>query len=841
MTPLAWWAGARDFLRHPWLLVLSILGVALGVAVVVAVDLANESALRAFDLSVQAVAGRATHRILGGPGGLPDSLYRRLRLDEGVRPAAPVVEAGVQVDGAGGGSFRLLGLDPFAEAPFRPYLQGAGPLGGVAALLARPGAIVLGEEPAARLGVRPGARLSLRVGTSRREVEVVGLLQPADALSRQALDGLLLADVATAQELLGRVGRLDRVELILEPGAEARVRSLLPPGAELQEAGRADRSVREMARAFQVNLQALGLLALLVGMFLIYNSVTFSVVQRRELIGTLRALGVTRREVLVGLLAEAVLLGLAGIALGTVLGVLLSATLLGMVGRTLDDLYFAVEVSRVEVAPHLLARNAALAMAATLAAALGPAWEASTVPPRGAMSRADLESRARRAVPRAVLAGLGLAALGAGALALPSRSLPLTLVASLAVVLGSSLLVPALGSAGVGRTAPLLGRLLGPLGRMAARGVTASLSRTAVALTALTLAVAVTVGMGTMVDSFRATFVGWLGHYLAADVYVATAEGTRGTGTLDPALVERLRGAPGVADSWRYRRVQVAAPGGPVTLAALEMHGRSPNTLRFVQGEAGRALEEFRNGALLVSEPLAWRRSLGVGSVLVLRTDRGPRPFRVAGVYTDYGSDQGVAMLDLAVYRRNWDDPGVTSLAFMAAPGFAPSELARELGRRAGPGQDLLIRSNREIRETSLEVFERTFTVTRVLRMLAVAVAFVGVLTALMALQLERTREIALLRSLGLTPGQVWTMVVLQTGLMGLASGLLALPQGILLGAIAVFYLQPRSFGWSLEFHVDPGLLVEGVVLAVVASLLAGLLPSWRMSRVSPAEALRDE
>ena len=839
MTPsLVWRAGLREFLRHPWLLVLSVLGVALGVAVTVAVDLANDSALRSFDLSVLAVTGRATHRVLGGPAGLPDSFYRRLRVDEGVRPCAPVVEGSVRVETPEGGTLRLLGLDPFAEAPFRPYLVGST---GPSDLLARPEAVVLSKGTAARWGLKVGDRVPLRAGTARREVQVAALLEPQDALSRAALEGLMLADVATAQEILGRVGRLDRIELVLPPGGEERVRRLLPPGAELQETGPADRSVRDLARAFQVNLQALGLLALLVGMFLIYNSVGFSIVQRREMLGILRALGVTRREILLAVLSEAVLLGSAGIVLGTGLGLLLSSSLLAMVSRTLNDLYFSVQASRVDLAPDLLARDALLAMGATLAAALGPALEACSVPPRGAMRRSDLEGLVRRAVPRAVLAGLALGLLGGGLLAVPSRSLPWTLAASLAVILGSSLLVPALGSAVVRVLGPFLGRLFGPLARMAAEGVNTSLSRTAVALSALTLAVAVTIGMGLMVESFRTTFVGWLEHYLAADVYVSCPDSGRGSGSLDPGLVERLPRAKGVQAAYRYRRARVGSPAGPVALAAVEFDERNRGALRFVEGRADQALAAFHRGEILVSEPLAWRRELRVGSNLELRTERGLAPFRVAGVFRDFGSDQGLVMLDLALYRKLWDDPGVTSMAFLVAPGTEPSDLVRELGREAGPGQELRIRPTRDLRQASLEVFDRTFAITRVLRLLAVGVAFLGVLTALMALQFERTREVALLRALGLTPGQVGWTVVLQTGLMGLVAGLLALPQGLLLGALALFYLQPRSFGWTLEFHLEPQVLGEAVLLALGASLLAGLLPALRMARVVPAEALRDE
>lgn len=829
MTSLVWRAGARYFLRHPWLLALSILGVALGVAVVVAVDLANGSAMRSFDLSVKTVAGRATHRILGGPAGLPDEFFRTLRLEHGLRPSAPIVEGSVVV---GGESYRLLGVDPFSEADFRPYLEATGN-DDLVPLLSVPGAVVV---PAGS-GFRPGDRLAAGAAT----LQVVGVLEPADELSRSALQGLLLADLATAQEVLGRVGRLDRIELILDESGVEAARALLPPGAELQEVGAATRSMRQMARAFQVNLQALALLALIVGMFLIYNSIAFSVVQRRELLGTLRALGVTRREILLAILTEALALGVAGTLLGIALGIVLSGSLLAMVTQTMNDLYFAMEVRRLDLAPDVLLRDAALALAATLVAALGPALEAATAPPRGAMRRSELEGRARRAVPVGALAGVAAFLLGLALLAVPTRSLPLTLGAALGLVLGSSLLVPWLGAHLLNALRPLLRRFLGVEGGMAAGGVTSSLSRTAVALTALTLAVAVTVGMGVMVDSFRTTFVRWLDFYLACDVYVTSPAAERGTGTMDPGLVARLEGASGSLAVYHYRRATVGTDGAPANVAALEFDERNDGSLRFAQGDAADALRRFQAGEVVVSEPFAFKRDVRVGDLLQLRTDRGLAGFRIAGVYYDYGSDQGLVMMDLATYRRHWADPGVTSMAFLVAPGAAPADLARELRRRAGPGHDLLIRSNREIRDLSLVVFDRTFTVTSVLRLLAVGVAFVGIMTALMALQLEQAREVALLRALGMTPGEVWRLVTFQTGLMGLVAGVLALPQGILLGWIALAFLQRRSFGWSLEFHLDPGILAQAVLLSLVAALLAGVIPSWAMSRVPPAAALRDE
>ena len=282
-------------------------------------------------------------------------------------------------------------------------------------------------------------------------------------------------------------------------------------------------------------------------------------------------------------------------------------------------------------------------------------------------------------------------------------------------------------------------------------------------------------------------------------------------------------------------------PGGPAQIVALGLEaGRAPG-FKFREGRPEAVWPAFDAGAVIVSEPFAYRRAVGAGGSVRLRTDRGERDFPVAGVFYDYGSSAGVVVMSRRTYRLFWDDGAVSALALYAAPGVDVERLMAALRERAAGGQDVLIRSNRALRDASLEIFDRTFAITAVLRLLIVAVAFVGVLSALMALQLERGREHGVLRALGLTPGQVWGVVTAQTGLMGLVAGLLAVPVGIMLAAVLVFVINRRSFGWTMPLDVAPLILAQGVLLAVTAALLAGLYPAWKMAAASAAEALREE
>lgn len=843
----------RYLAGHPWLLALSVLGVALGVAVVVAIDLANASAERAFELSAETVTGRATHQVVGASGSLPDEVYRRVRVDLGVRESAPVVEGyGVALPASSAPdttsrTLQLLGVDPLAEAPFRPYVgDGAVDLG---AFMAREGTALLAAPTATALGLAPGDTLRLSVDGQARALEVIGLLEPEDERSAAAMDGLVITDIGTAQQLFRLPGRLSRLDLLLGGDAEAeRVAEALPSGASLVRSSSRTETVEQMTRAFELNLTALSLLALVVGMFLIYNTTTFSVVQRRGLLGRLRAIGVTKREVFALVAGEAALVGVLGTSLGLVLGLILGQGLVKLVTQTINDLYFVLSVRGVSIPAWVLVKGGLLGLGTTLIAAYFPAREAATASPSTVLQRSEPEVAARARAPKLALGGLALAAVGALVLVASGTSIALSYVALLCVLLAFALAVPLAALAFVRLVRPIAGASLGLIGRMASGGIAQTLSRTAVAIAALSVALAATIGVGVMVDSFRGTVVTWLDNALRADVFISPPSLVfrRIDAALDPGFAELVQAsdlAEAVAAGHRVA-ARLAGPEGELQdgdLFASTFPGSSEETFRFQEGDPDAAFEAFRrNEGMIVSEPFSNRFGVGVGDSVRVETDRGLRRFAVAGVYFDYGSDLGVAIVARTTFERYFDDRGVSTLAVYLKEGVDTEAAVDAFRALAPPGQEVVIRSNRTLREASMEVFDRTFVITNVLRLLAVLVAFIGVLTALMALALERAKELAVLRAIGLTPQQVRGYVTLQTALMGALAGLLSIPLGLILALVLVHVINKRSFGWTLQFEVSPGVLFSAFALAVLAAVLAGLYPAWAMSRTKPSDALRE-
>jgi putative ABC transport system permease protein len=570
----------------------------------------------------------------------------------------------------------------------------------------------------------------------------------------------------------------------------------------------------------------------------------FSVVQRRQVLGTLRSLGVTGRQLFSLILLETAIIAALGSFLGIALGWLLGQGAVRLVTQTINDLYYVLSVRDAPLTLATALKGAAVGLGSGLLAALAPALEAANVEPVTVLRRSSLEDRVRRYLPWLAVAGVLLGALGVVSLLTTGRSLVGSFGGLFAIVIGLALVVP-IATAGFMRLlGPLLYRVFGVLGRMAARTVVKAISRTSVAIAALMVAVSVTIGVTVMIASFRATVVNWLDLTLLADIYISAPSpgGARAAAAIDPAAPALVTAVPGVAEVEVIRGVTVDSEFGPVQLSTSDTQQRRSAALyRFASGDPEQVWQALQTGAVIVSEPFAYRHNLpAAGAAVTLRTDLGPVTFPVAAVYYDYASDQGTIFMARSVYLQHWNDPALSGLAVYLAPGADPAGVAAGL-RAALSGTALQVQVNRELRQSALQVFDRTFAITNALRLLAVIVAFIGVLSALMALQIERARELSTLQALGLTPAQLWALTLSETGLMGLTAGLLSLPTGFVLALVLVYVINLRSFGWTIQLQVDPSVFVQALIVSLVAALLAAIYPMRRLLRLSVAEGLRGE
>ncbi|WP_207062623.1 FtsX-like permease family protein [Motiliproteus sp. SC1-56] len=842
MLSLVLRASGRHFRRHPWLPALALLGMVLGVAVVMGVEVTNQSARDNFRLANERLLGSATHRI-EAEGTIPESLLTSLVTELGVS-AAPLINRYLRLGDAEGPVLQLLAFDSLQASRFRPdAVSGDRREWGLGDLILTPGAALVGVDTLDESGTEAGSPLPVVSESGARQLRVIAPLgERGDARYAR----LVLMDIGQAQVLLDLPGRLDAIELYLSKAEARRVQAWLPAGTRLETADEQRAASQGLSDALHLNLSALSLLAMVVGLFLAYNCLSFSLLQRQSLFAQLRTIGLTRRELAGYLVLELTLLGILGALLGGLLGSVLAEKLLVLVTRTLNDLYGTSPIERLQLGAAVITKCAVVTLGGLLLVGWGPLRWLLGQPVREAGSQVSLARDTNR---KATRRGWMAALMVAGAVALgswPGSGLAGGYLAVTLVLLASAALVPPLTAA----CCRILGRSLGQRQRpalmlqMALRDGDRGTGRSGVALAALVLAIATTLGMGTMIGSFRLTLEGWLQQRLNADLYVAPLSAVPGADkVLPPELWQWLAAEPRVQALASFRGFQTRLAGRHVELISARLPPPARAGYRFVAGDAVAAWEGFdRPGQVLISEPLAIHQGLAVGEPVTLTTPRGTRVFEVAGIYYDYGSDNGRVLIN----RRHWEGEGSDQAGRVAGVYLqAGADITAFIDalRLAYPEPPLRITPTQGALERSMAIFERTFAVTDVLRLLAVMVAFAGMLAAVLALQLERQAELRLYHALGFSPGERLRLLLYQALLIGLIAGLLAIPTGLVLAWGLIHWIQLRAFGWSLAWSVQPGLLLQAPALALLASLLAFAYPAWRLVRggYSRARLMRAE
>lgn len=829
----------RRFLRHPWQLLLGIMGIALGVAVVLGIDLTNASSERAFVIANQSVAGDITHQITSTAGYIEESFYADLRLHHGLRKLLPVVEG--RVTTASGEQYRLLGLDPVAAAAFKNGRLVIPSKTSALALLKQPGSVFISDWLRVRLKVRVKSRFAVIADGRRYNLTVAGIIPGGDDMRSRAMRDAIITDIGTAQTVLNMPGRLTRIDLVLNQAQTAMLTGLVKPPLQLLTSTARSNAMTQMTRAFRINLTALSLLAMVIGAFLIYNTMTISVLQRRELIATVRTLGLTRGELLMLILAETLLLAVAGLLAGYALGIGLSHYLIRLAARTINDLYFVTEINHTYLSAWSFLKAGALGLGASLLASYFPVRDALAIAPELTRSRSRLEKRVKLRHRWHILAALLFTAVAAAILLLSGKNIIAGFAALAFIILAFAMLSPSLLVLLVALARPLMKAGMGLAGTIASRGVLSSLSRTQVAVTALAVAISATIGVSIMISSFRLSVQDWLAGLLQADIYISQVDGGPASG-IDPQLLTKIEHLPGVKRFATARWRNLWHNDKQMQLLVRDMDRQTYTAYRFREGGDNNSWRQFTTtDSVIVSEPYAYHNNVKAGDLIELPTDRGKHAFKVVGVFVDYSSDQGIICLYRKVYDRWWKDRQVSSMSLYLDPAQDSDKFAAGLNHGLLAKYNLTARPNRSLRNLSMKIFDRTFAITEVLRVLTFIIAFIGILGALLAIQLERDREFAVLRAYGITPWGLRRLVLSETGLMGTIAGLIAVPLGITLAAILIYVINRRSFGWSMDFVLLPQYLASAVGLGLIAGLLAGVVPAWRMAAVIPARVLHYE
>ena len=839
----------RYFARHPALTALNIVGIALGVTVFLAVQIINHSALESFRASIDIVAGKADLEIIGDGLRFDEKAWPIVDKDPDIAAATPTVEDVASLTDYPGEYLQLLGVDIFSDAPLRTFelknAQGQSP--DVEDFLRDPSVVAVSRPLSQRLKLKIGDPLRLETQTGTRMFHIGYILDFSDD-APGADEHLSVMDIANVQEDFLHVGKLTRISALVRPGADAnaviaRLRSQLPANVIVQPPDRRNRQIERMLGAFQLNLTALSLISLLVGMFLIYNTVATAVVRRRHEIGVLRALGLSSMQVQMLFVAEAMLLGIVGAALGLALGVVLAGKLVGAVAQTITSLYILTSIQTLFISPLAIGAALALCFGAVLVAAWFPAREAAKLAPVEALSIGHLEEHSARGTMRWCAVGIGLLVLAALVAHISLNYGPawLSFGAALFTLLGFAFFVPAMSV--------LFTRVFKPrtiTARIAFGHFAQSLHRTSVAIASLVIALAMVVGISTMIFSFRTTVEEWLTRSVQADLAIGPAANLLlgNNEMVRPEVEQVVAQTPGVHyDSYRELRVRVNGQLVKLVSARLAVT-RDIERLAFSQGDSHSAFDAaIQNGDILVSEPFFRRFHLGLGDTLSLATPTGQRDFKIAGVYVDYTTEGGVLLVDWQTYRKFWQDDQINGIGVYIdkGSGIKATDLQRELRPKIAPYGDYLIKSNQELREQVFRIFDQTFSVTYLLQTIGIIVSGLGIFLSLSILVTERRREISILRAVGASRGQIEAMVLWEAGIIGLLGSVLGIVAGLALAWMLSFVINVSFFGWTVSWATPWQFLLELPLAVIAASLVAGWAPARQAARLDIADGVKME
>ena len=835
------WACARtlslsQLREQPLRALITLLAIALGVALGTAVYLINTTALTQFDQATRQLIGAPDLVVRGPVSGFDDSLFGTLAALPVVGLASPVLELPVSLVPASHPALKVIGLDPFRAAALQPDLIGA--LAGDITALFSHDAIVLSRAAAEDLNLVRGDRLAINVGGSVQWLRVIDIL-PGDVYP----EPLGIMDIAAAQWTLARLGRLNRIDLRLRPGTDPQraleaVNRSLPAGV-LAVSPRIERGRASAAtRAYRVNLDVLALVALLTGAFVVFSTQWLSIMRRRTALGLMRALGVTRAELRFSLLAETAANGVLGSGLGVLLGYLLARLMLRYLGADLGNAQLAGSAAALQIEALPLFGFAFIGTAAAIVGGAIPAWQAAQRAPALALKAGDAEQDLRRLSTTAP--GIALASLGALLAWLPPvGGLPLPgYLAIASLLIGSVLLVPAL-------TRPLLA-LLPRTGFVvtdtAFAQLRGSLSSASISLAAIIVSFSLMVAMAIMVHSFRDSFEVWLARLLPADIQFRSSYGGD-TAVLSPAVQARIAALDGVtrADFRRTQSLLLRADRPAVTLIARDIvRERAAETLPLL-GEAQATPAAAGLPPAWISEAVTDLYGFKPGQTLSLPLAGHRQDYFIAGVWRDYVRSSGAIVIRRQDYIAASGDAGSNEGSVWRDPHHDAATLIAAIRASLDNGDTLEILSSQELRELSLIAFDRAFLVTYALEAISVLIGLLGVSVAASSTALSRRAQFGMLRHLGMLRRQVLWMFAGE----GVALSAVAVIYGLILGAmlslILVYVINRQSFHWSIDLAVPWGQLGVLSLSLIAASALTALWSGRAAVSLDPIQAVRED
>ena len=844
---LLWRSSFRFWLTRPWQLTMAILGTASGVAIMMSIDITARAAIASSYDAVRILSSEATHRIVGIGGELDESIYAMLRRSGSANlPMFPVVSGDlIWTQDDQKRTLRLIGRDLFTLQQAARGLESEIPSDLRRQLLTLPGAAVVTNDTAERLGWRVGEPMTFQAAMHDVELILLHTYLPPDELQNQVLRDVVIVDISTAQESLRNIGRLSSIDIHADTEDASALQHLanaLPSNAHLLSISSQLDAGLQLTRAFSTNLRAMTALAMLLGVFLLFNAISYSVVVRISIFSLMRTLGVTNRQIFRFVLAESIFITCFGAIIGALVAVMLVGTFAPAITTTINEHFMPMSGLVVPIDVDTILIPIAIGLVVGAAAGAWPAYQAARVSPRKSGQATDRLFAANQRITRVAWYGVLLLVMGGLLLIQHDVNLWVSFAALFLLVLGYTLLLPRLAFVITSNMRRIFdGR--GALAGLMTKHTHLYVGQYAVAIVVLTMAFGSASGLTWMVSSFRSSLNDWLEHALRADVYVSfDAQHAAGIEN-DQALMylRQIESMVSIAGASIGRRTNVFTHAMPVDLLAIDLPQRGFEGYRLLSGINENVWQTFQDGSsVLISESLARRLRLKAGDLLPLRAADGWRNYRIAAIFQDYASASGFVVLSRTNYQQHWRDGLVTGMGIYLNDPSQANAIAQQIGELFSE-QYASITTVQSLRDTSNEIFDQTFAFTRMMQFAIVLVTLIGLYTIVMSHQLERRKEFATLRMVGVTASGIGTIAFFEGIFIALFSYTLSWPLGAGIAHLLVTQINPRAFGWTmgLELPLGPWLAGGGIVLLIAST--AALHPARSAARIAPFTAMRSE
>jgi putative ABC transport system permease protein len=843
---------------------LTTFGISLGIALFVAIKIINHSTLSSFKNSVEALAGKTTLAVTGGESGFPEEKLDVIAAIPGVKHAVPIVQSRAYFPGPDGSSETLMvmGVDLLKEQGVRTYkTSDEQVIDDPLVFLNQPDSLILTHTFARDHGLKMDSVLNLSTVHGTKKFTVRGLLSPSGP-AKAFGGGIAIMDIDGARATFGKEGKLDRIDIVTAPGADveevsARLRHALGASYTVAAPEGQSRGMQRMVESFQATLSFFSTFALLVGLFLITNSVSMSVAERKKEIGTLRALGATKASILRLILSEAVVMGAVGAFVGTWIGLGLAHYLVSMVSQSLSDQVMTrVEVDRLVFGASDIARAVAMGAVVSLLAAAFPALRAMRIAPLEAMRKHDetpvlSRSRAFRYTAGAALAMLAWYQISSMYL-LGAASPVLAALEQLCAVLGPALIGPVL----VLWLIRMMKRLSGRAGmtfRLAQDNLLRNSRRTGTNVMSLMVGFILVTLIAVVNLSFTSTLSDWYDKVFTADLLLSSNGNVLSMDVqpLHESLAGEFSKIPGIDTDYHQgihgvRFIHIGYEGHQIGLKAIDPVDPTKHRVSFDMvdrsaDDTAREIFGSPNPVVTVSENFVFHFHKHTGDMIDLPTPSGMQEFRIVGVNRDYASFEGVVYMSRDQYKRYWKDPLVNAFGIYVRPGFDADAVRKKIDQRFGASHNLLVISFAELKAEMVRTVNRGFAYTKAVEIAALLVGLIGLLNTLLMSILERTRELGMLRALGMSRGMLSRMIFQESLIQGGLGAVAAVVLGSWIAHLWVTYSLAHLLGWMVQFNFPWVSVLTTIGLGVAVAVLAGIMPARRASNLEITWALQYE